>query len=388
YTSRLALEPSRARRRHPQATATGHTTPPLGLGVRLHARFLPQAIHPIRSDPSVHHVGDVDAAGLGRGGRGQGRRGDPGAGRGHAGLAGGVAVPDRAAAAAGAPGVRHRGGPARDGAQAQAPRRPPPRLLRERRAPGPGQVRRRLLPRIHRLPRGQRPRLPGSCGGAGRVHGGFRPRRVRAERPQPQPVRQERGAGRGGARGRAGARPQVLRHRHLPRLPCRLGRPQIHPRQDRRRGDDGAGGELLVARVLAGAGGGGVREAGGGRPVGAARVAPRAGHPPLVDGAELAAHLHGGGRHHAAAQRARRRDPEQDEGGRHVPAEAGAGDAAGDPRVLLPRHDRHVRQVGVRPHGAAGAAVPRAPLAGRRGRPRPCRAAEVPRRQDRMDQLP
>ena len=46
--------------------------------------------------------------------------------------------------------------------QAQAPRRPPPRLLRERRAPGPSQVRRRLLPRIHRLPRGQRQRLPGT----------------------------------------------------------------------------------------------------------------------------------------------------------------------------------------------------------------------------------
>ena len=47
-------------------------------------------------------------------------------------------------------------------AQAQAPRRPPPRLLQERRAPGPSQVRRRLLPQIHRLPRGQRPRLPGT----------------------------------------------------------------------------------------------------------------------------------------------------------------------------------------------------------------------------------
>jgi len=74
--------------------------------------------------------------------------------------------------------------------------------------------------------------------------------------------------------------------------------------------------------------------------VGATGVAPRAGDPPLVDGAELAAHVDGGGWHNATAERARHRDLAQHAGGQHVPAEAGAGDAARDPRV------------GVRPHGA------------------------------------
>ena len=69
-------------------------------------------------------------------------------------------------------------------------------------------------------------------------------------------------------------------------------------------------------------------------------------------------------------------------------AEEGDGDAARDQRVVLQGHDGDVREVGVRPDGAAGAAVPGAHLAGRRGRPRPRRAAAARRREARLGQLP
>ena len=104
-------------------------------------------------------MGDVDAAGVGRGGGGEGHRGDAGAGDGAAGVARGMDVPRRRAA--GAEAVRHGGWPAGDRDEAEAARRPPPRLLRERRPQGGGPLQGRLLPRLHRLPRGQRPRLPG-----------------------------------------------------------------------------------------------------------------------------------------------------------------------------------------------------------------------------------
>uniref|UniRef100_A0A0D9VNN7 Uncharacterized protein n=1 Tax=Leersia perrieri TaxID=77586 RepID=A0A0D9VNN7_9ORYZ len=62
---------------------------------------------------------------------------------------------------AGAEAVRHGGRPAGDGDKAEASRRATPRLLRERRAQGQGQVQGCLLPWVHWLPRGQRPCLPG-----------------------------------------------------------------------------------------------------------------------------------------------------------------------------------------------------------------------------------
>jgi hypothetical protein len=105
-------------------------------------------------------VGDVDAAGVGRGGCRQGRRGHPGAGRRAAGLARRVGVPHRAAARAA--GVRHRGRPAGDGAADQAARRAAPGILRERRPQGQGALQGRLLARLHRIPRRQRPSIPGT----------------------------------------------------------------------------------------------------------------------------------------------------------------------------------------------------------------------------------
>ncbi|XP_062205591.1 uncharacterized protein LOC133907546 isoform X1 [Phragmites australis] len=158
--------------------------------------------------------------------------------------------------------------------------------------------------------------------------------------------------------------------------------------QARRRCDASASGQLLVDRVPGRVGGGGVRQAGVRRPVGAARVAPRPGDPPLVDGAELAAHLHCRRQHHPAPQQARRRDPPHPHRRRHAPEEEGAGDAARHPRVVLPGHDGDVRQVGVRPDGPAGAAVPGAPVAGRRGRARAGRAAAAHRREAQMGELP
>jgi hypothetical protein len=168
----------------------------------------------------------------------------------------------------------------------------------------------------------------------------------------------------------------------LPGLPRRVGRAQVHPAPDRRRGDAGAGGELLVARVPRGPGGGGVRPAAARRPVGVARVAPRAGGPALVDGADLAARLHRRRQHHPPPQQARRRGPT------HAPEEEGDGHAAGHPRVVLPGRDGHVRQVGVRPHEPAGAAVPGAPVAGRRGRTHARRVAAAHRQEAQLGELP
>uniref|UniRef100_A0A804RCC2 Alpha/beta-Hydrolases superfamily protein n=1 Tax=Zea mays TaxID=4577 RepID=A0A804RCC2_MAIZE len=231
-------------------------------------------------------------------------------------------------------------------------------------------------------------RLAGSCGGARRVHGGLRPRRLRRERPEPLPLRAERGAGHGGAGRRAGPGRQVLRRGRLPRLPRHVERAPLHPAQAGGRRHAGARGQLLVARAPRGPGGGGVRAAGARGPVGAARGAPRARAPPLVDGPALATHLHRRRQHHPPPQRARRRGPPRARRRRHAPAEAGGGHTAGRARVLPPRHGRHVRQVGVRPHGPAGAALPRAPVAGRRGRPRAGRPSAPRRRNPRVGQLP
>ena len=162
----------------------------------------------------------------------------------------------------------------------------------------------------------------GSGRGAGRVHGGLRPRRLRRERPQPGSLRALRGAGHGGARRRAGPRRQVLRRRLLPRLPRRVGRAQVHPAQAGGRRDAGARGQLLVARLPGGHGGGGVRPAGARRPVGPARVSPRPRDPPLVDGPAVAAHLHRRRQHHAPPQQARRRGPPRPRRRRHALEEA------------------------------------------------------------------
>ncbi|KAG2550986.1 hypothetical protein PVAP13_9KG365401 [Panicum virgatum] len=351
---------------------------------------LPRPAGPRRTPDRRGHGAAAVGAGAGAGLRrqaGQGRRRR----RGPAGHGGRVVVPGRAAAAAAAAaaaGVRDARGPARDGAPGAAQRRPPPGLRGVRRAQGDRALPGRLLARLHGVPPRHPPRLTGSGRGAGRVHGGLRPRRLRRERPQPGSLRALRGAGHGGARRRAGPRRQVLRRRLLPRLPRRVGRAQVHPAQAGGRRDAGARGQLLVARLPGGHGGGGVRPAGARRPVGPARVSPRPRDPPLVDGPAVAAHLHRRRQHHAPPQQARRRGPPRARRRRHAPAEAGGGDAAGDPRVLLPGHDGHVRQVGVRSHEPAGAAVPRAPVAGRRGRPRAGRAAAPPRREARLGQLP
>jgi hypothetical protein len=132
-------------------------------------RFLPSppsSHHPSKVAPNTSRperaredVGDVDAAGVGRGGCRQGRRGHAGAGRRAGGLARRVGIPHRAAARAA--GVRHRGRPAGDGAADQAARRAAPGILRERRPQGQGALQGRLLARLHRIPRRQRPSIPG-----------------------------------------------------------------------------------------------------------------------------------------------------------------------------------------------------------------------------------
>jgi len=72
-----------------------------------------------------------------------------------------------------------------------------------------------------------------------------------------------------------------------------------------------------------------------------------------------------------------------------VYAEGEAGDAAGDPGVLLPRHGGHVREVaGVRADGPRGAAVPGARVPGRRGRRRAGAAAAPHMPAARLGQLP
>ena len=90
------------------------------------------------------------------------RREDQGHGRhGHArGAARGAAVQGGDAAAAA--GVRRAGWPAGDGAAGAAERRAAPGVRGVRRAQGGGAIQDRLLPRLHRLPPRQPPRLAGN----------------------------------------------------------------------------------------------------------------------------------------------------------------------------------------------------------------------------------
>lgn len=159
----------------------------------------------------------------------------------------------------------------------------------------------------------------GAAGGAGRVHGGVRPGRVRRERPGPAAVAGERGAGHPGPGRRAGPGRQVPPRLLLPRLPRRLGRRQVHPAQAGGAGHDGARDQLPLARAAAGAGPAALREAAGRRPVVAPGRLLRAVAAALVDEPAVAAHLHRRRRLRALPQRAGREEPRHGALQRHVP---------------------------------------------------------------------
>ncbi|KAM3409112.1 hypothetical protein ACQJBY_001849 [Aegilops geniculata] len=305
-----------------------------------------------------------------------------------AGIGGRVVRERRPSAAADA--VRCAGRAAGDGAEGADARRAILGVRGVRRGPGRRAVQGRLLARLLRQPHGLAPRLAGAAGGAWRVHGGVRPRWLRRERPGPAPVAGERGAGHPGPRRRARPRRQVPPHLLLPRLPRRLGLRQVHPTQAGRSGDDGAGDKLPVVGAAEGAGTSAVPAPAAGRPVVAPRGLLRAVAAALVDEPVMAAHLHRRQRLRLLPQRPRREEPPHGPLHRNVPKEGTGGHAAGGAGILLPRHGGDVRAVaGVRADGPrGGAAVPGAPLPGRRGRRRAGAAAAAHMPPARLGQLP